>query len=56
MAASVRLQSLDQDKNISFLLKELDTLREINNKVRMHTGEAATSGHAPLSCFSLKST
>ncbi|KAM4541860.1 mirror-image polydactyly gene 1 protein isoform 2-T2 [Odontesthes bonariensis] len=35
MAASVGLQSLDQDKNISFLLKELDTLREINNKEQL---------------------
>ncbi|XP_072221957.1 mirror-image polydactyly gene 1 protein [Leuresthes tenuis] len=34
MAAPVPPQSLDRDKNISFLLKELDTLREINNKLQ----------------------
>lgn len=31
--ASARLQHFDPDKNILFLLKELDSLRELNNKV-----------------------
>lgn len=33
-AASGRIQSLDRDKNISFLLKELDALRDVNNKLQ----------------------
>uniref|UniRef100_A0A1A8HH96 Mirror-image polydactyly 1 n=2 Tax=Nothobranchius korthausae TaxID=1143690 RepID=A0A1A8HH96_9TELE len=33
-SSSARLQSLDRDKNISFLLKELDALRELNNKLQ----------------------
>ncbi|XP_023137887.2 mirror-image polydactyly gene 1 protein isoform X1 [Amphiprion ocellaris] len=34
ISAAGRLQSFDRDKNISFLLKELDALREINNKLQ----------------------
>lgn len=33
-APSGRIQSLDRDKNISFLLKELDALRDVNNKLQ----------------------
>uniref|UniRef100_A0A1A7XQ30 Mirror-image polydactyly 1 n=1 Tax=Iconisemion striatum TaxID=60296 RepID=A0A1A7XQ30_9TELE len=33
-SSSARLQSFDRDKNISFLLKELDALRELNNKLQ----------------------
>ncbi|KAI3367359.1 hypothetical protein L3Q82_026168 [Scortum barcoo] len=34
IAASSRIQTFDRDKNISFLLKELDALREINKKLQ----------------------
>ncbi|XP_041827908.1 mirror-image polydactyly gene 1 protein isoform X2 [Melanotaenia boesemani] len=33
-SASAPLHSFDRDKNISFLLKELDSLREVNNKLQ----------------------
>lgn len=32
-----RLQSFDQHKNVSFLLKEVDALRDINKKVNPQT-------------------
>ncbi|XP_051804384.1 mirror-image polydactyly gene 1 protein [Acanthochromis polyacanthus] len=34
LSAASRLQSFDRDKNVSFLLKELDAMREINNKLQ----------------------
>ncbi|XP_035850849.1 uncharacterized protein LOC116043239 [Sander lucioperca] len=34
ITASGRVETFDQDKNVSFLLKELDTLRETNKKLQ----------------------
>ncbi|XP_008294902.1 mirror-image polydactyly gene 1 protein [Stegastes partitus] len=34
ISTAARLQSFDRDKNVSFLLKELDALRGINNKLQ----------------------
>ncbi|KAF1375305.1 hypothetical protein PFLUV_G00238300 [Perca fluviatilis] len=34
ITASGRVETFDQDKNVSFLLKELDNLREINKKLQ----------------------
>lgn len=38
--------SADQDKNVSFLLKDLDSLRNVNKKVQVHTFLSALWGRA----------
>lgn len=43
--------SVDQDKNISFLLKELDALRNVNKKVQVHTFLSALWGGCVQVCM-----